>query len=108
MSPLNLFLGQKIRVQYSEGRIVATPGALDVLQKASVQAASLLARHQSGDFGDLDPSDKELNLEAIAHEGGDKQQRVMSVYKIGTETETIWIITEKDRSVTTLLLPSEY
>lgn len=67
-----------------------------------------LRRHQSGDWGEVCKDDAQLNDESIAYEGDmEKQQRVMSVYKT-SKNETLWIITEWDRSVTTILLPSEY
>jgi len=67
-----------------------------------------LKRHQSGDWGDLCDEDKKANEEAISHEGEpEKQQRVFSAYKTSAG-EKIWVITEWDRSVTTLLLPEEY
>ncbi len=93
--------------KFQLGKTVSTPGALDVLSKANISAVSLLAKHQSGDFGDLEAEDKELNEQAIKYEGDpEKQQRVFSSYKIGHET--IYIITEWDRSVTTLLRSCEY
>ncbi len=91
--------------KFSLGKTLLTPGALDVLQKGNISPATLLKRHQSGDWGDLCKEDREMNDSAIQNEE-ENRQRVMSVYKVGTET--IWIITEWDRSVTTLLLPSEY
>ena len=93
--------------KFKLGKIVATPGALELLQKSNIRPASLLHRHQSGDWGDLYEHDKEMNNQAIQNEGNpDKQQRVMSAYKIGKET--IWIISEWNREITTLLLPSDY
>ena len=93
--------------KFQSGKIVATPRALEALQKAGIEPSSLLARHQSGDWGDLCDEDKQQNNFAIQDEGNpEKQQRVFSSYKIGTET--IYIITEWDRSVTTLLRPCDY
>ena len=94
--------------KFQLGKIVATPAALEVLQKANVRPASLLHRHQSGeDWGNICEEDKQQNNIAISNEGNpDKQQRVLSSYKIGKDT--IWIITEHDRSVSTLLCPSDY
>lgn len=62
----------------------------------------LLSRHVRGDWGKIPPEDQGLNEEALASGG-----RLMSVYPLRTG-ETIWIITEWDRSVTTLLLPEDY
>ena len=90
------------------GKIVITQGALGALSKSEQLPDPFLKRHVAGDWGDICEEDTTLNNEAITHEGDiDKQQRVMSVYKT-SKNETIWIITEWDRSVTTLLLPSEY
>jgi len=80
----------------------ARPGALLALIEAQVSESSLIERHLSGDFGELGPEDQEHNRRAIT-EGG----RVMSSYPIDTRTK-VWVITEADRSVTTVLLPDEY
>ncbi len=90
------------------GKTVITPGAIDALSKSNQLPDSFLKKHQKGDWGETCQEDAQLNNEAIAHEGDiGKQQRVMSVYKT-SRNETIWVITEWDRSVTTILLPSEY
>ena len=86
----------------SLGQLVATPGALDALKEAGVEPARLLARHQQGDWGDLGTEDKHLN-DAAVKEG----DRILSAYILPTGVK-VWIITEWDRSVTTLLLPNEY
>jgi hypothetical protein len=68
---------------------------------------ALLRRHIAGDWGDVCPEDKARNDEAIAHEGDpDNQQRVLSAYEL--HGRKVWVITEWDRSETTVLLPSEY
>ena len=83
------------------GQVVATPAALAFLDAHPVDVAVLLARHQSGDCGDLDEDDILANLSAIV-----VGERVFSSYNVGSQK--IWIITESDRSVTTVLLPQEY
>jgi hypothetical protein len=83
------------------GRVVATPGALKVLAQAGKDPAHYLVRHASGDWGDLDNHDRRENKHSLEH-----GWRIVSSYPVG-ET-TIWIITEADRSVTTVLLPEEY
>jgi len=83
------------------GRTVATPGALQVLCKYEVSPLSLLVRHQSGDWGELCPDDKAANERALT-EGS----RVFSAYPLGEER--LWVITESDRSSTSILLPEEY
>jgi hypothetical protein len=94
--------------RFSLGEVVATPGALEALQAAGQDAAHFLTLHQSGAWGDIDREDCQLNDSAIAHEGDlDQQQRVLSAYQTALH-KRIWIITEWDRSVTTILLPDEY
>ena len=82
------------------GRIVATPGALDVLTNEEMLRA--IIRHQSGDWGELTAEDCEANDEAVVH-----STRVLSAYR-SAKGITFWLITEADRSVTTVLLPEEY
>ena len=84
------------------GHIVATPGALEALRDADISSAHLLMRHVSGDWGSVSRSDAKANDAALIH--GD---RVLSSYVLSTGV-TIWIITEADRSATTLLLPEDY
>jgi hypothetical protein len=84
------------------GRFVATPGALTALYEAKTLPAHLLDRHAAGDWGDVDGEDAAENRLSIAH-----GFRILSSYEL-TTGETIWIITEADRSATTLLLPREY
>lgn len=83
------------------GQIVATPGALDLLDRHAINASELLMRHQSGDWGVISAEDAQENDLSVV-EGF----RILSSYPIGSER--IWIITEADRSSTTLLLPEEY
>lgn len=87
------------------GRIVATPGALEALAQSGQTPAEFLVRHQKGDWGDLSDVDKFANDGAII----DKKNphRVLSAYHTKNGVK-IWIITEWDRSVTTILLPTEY
>lgn len=90
------------------GRIVATQGALAALREARQDADHFIALHASGAWGDLQKADKCANDAAIAYEGDPERQfRVLSSYSTRTN-KIIWIITEADRSVTTLLLPEEY
>jgi hypothetical protein len=84
------------------GQIVSTPGALDALAKAGQNGAALIERHRHGDWGEVDEGDRALNDRALID--GD---RVLSAYRLNDGTK-VWIITESDRSVTTLLLPDEY
>ncbi len=84
------------------GRIVASPGALAVLQKAGQEPGEFLARHVSRDWGDVSSLDREENNYGLQHE-----LRLLSVYRTNAG-DKLWIITEGDRSATTLLLPEEY
>jgi len=94
-----------VKPTFSLGQIVATPGALDALQAANVNLFALLARHAVGDWGAVSPADARENDLAV------KQGfRVFSAYPLTPpEPEpVVWIITEADRSATTLLLPEDY
>lgn len=84
------------------GQIVATPGALQALAKASQTPFALLRRHQSGDWGDVPPEDKQENDFSVQ-----QGLRILSAYTLNTGVK-LWLITEADRSYSTLLLPSEY
>jgi len=87
---------------FSTGQIVATPGALRLLEQQGIAPMLLVARHVRGDWGSLDPDDAALNVEAVR-----LGSRILSSYSSG-DGDRVWIITEWDRSVTTLLLPEEY
>jgi hypothetical protein len=84
------------------GRVVATPGALRMLEEAGISPASLLSRHVNGDWGDLDEHDRKEN--EFSQKNG---LRILSSYTLSNGAK-IWVITEADRSSTCLLLPSEY
>jgi hypothetical protein len=83
------------------GRVVATPGALQLLEEVGEDPLPYLARHASGDWGELDSQDRRENERSLKN-----GWRVLSSYPVGEKT--LWIITEADRSVTTILLPEEY
>ena len=109
LSPKDIFL-EKLAEHSSDeelprfplGQVVATPGALSVLASLNVSPWTLLARHVRGDWGELDDHDWRENERALTEEA-----RLLSVYTLAGETR-IWIITEADRSATTLLLPQDY
>lgn len=90
------------RPLFDLGQVVATPGALSALEEAVQAPVGLLARHITGDWGDLVDEDREANDQAL-REGS----RLLSAYHLATGVK-VWVITEWDRSVTTLLLPDEY
>lgn len=84
------------------GETVMTPGALAALVDSATLPGDLLLRHVAGDWGDVSDHDRKVNDEALRD--GD---RLLSSYKT-KPGEKIWVITEADRSVTTVLLPDEY
>ncbi|WGJ91264.1 type I restriction endonuclease subunit M [Achromobacter mucicolens] len=88
---------------FRNGNIVATPGALELLRQLEVSALGYLFRHMNGDWGDLDAEDKQANQAALIY-----GSRIFSSYALPDGKSKLWIITEADRSVTTLLLPDEY
>lgn len=93
---------QNTTARFALGQIVATPGALDALSQAGQTPLEFLRRHITGDWGEVcaeDAAENELSL----REGF----RLLSAYRTSKGVK-FWLITESDRSVTTLLLPSEY
>ena len=84
------------------GDMVATPAALDALSRVGIAPDQLLARHVRGDWGDLDAHDRQMNDLALS-----AGERLLSSFSLPDATD-IWIITEADRSATTLLLPGDY
>ena len=88
--------------KFSLGQIVGTPGALEALDRASQKPEFFLTKHARGDWGLMCAVDKQLNEESLKEEG-----RIHSAYKT-LKGEDIWIITEADRSTTTILLPDDY
>lgn len=95
MSPPNIPMGL-----FQLGNIVATANALRVLTHPDMIAG--LRRHQAGDWGNLTDADKAENNTAMV-EGS----RILSSYHSANGTR-FWIITEADRSATTVLLPEDY
>lgn len=87
---------------FPAGQMVATPGALALLEQAHKTPFEFLSRHLRGDWGDLCEDDK-IENELSLKEGF----RLMSSYPV-SDKEKLWIITEAGGSTTTLLLPSEY
>ncbi len=86
--------------KFSLGQIVATPNALSQIPNNEILTA--LFRHVRGDWGELDPEDRSSNERALKGEG-----RLFSAY-LSAQNVKFWIITEWDRSVTTILLPEDY
>lgn len=93
---------------FHPGQILATPGAIDAT--GNLFRIACLQRHLSGDWGGIDKEDWATNDEAVQ-----LGNRILSAYAIdpakpskGWGDNTLWIITEADRSTTTFLLPDEY
>ncbi len=86
------------------GRVVATPGALELLAATETNPAELLERHVSGDWGEVPPEDARENARSLKY-----GWRVMSSYPVGENVGAkVWILTEADRSSTCILLPEDY
>ena len=105
---MNALTSQSAKPLFSLGVIVSTPGALAATTHE--QRLACLFRHRSGDWGCCDDEDKGTNDDAVT-----SGNRVLSAYPIDAEKQckgygdnTLWVITEADRSVTTFLLPNEY
>ncbi len=90
-------------MKFQLGRVVATPGAMALLEKQGVHPGTLLERHGTGDWGDLGKEDKCLNDQAITSEN-----RILSMYHVPDQHHRVYVITEWDRSSTCILLPQEY
>lgn len=84
------------------GQIVATPGALEAMNLSGDNAAVFLSRHVTGDWGVVSADDAAENDFSVK-----RALRILSAYKLSTGIK-IWVITEADRSATTILLPDEY
>lgn len=88
--------------RFGLGACCITGGARSVLLRHDVNFLTLIARHARGDWGDVDDEDAETNQRAVMFGG-----RLFSVYDV-SPTDRIYVITEADRSRTTMLLPNEY
>jgi lipocalin len=101
-SPLARALRQP---KFPPGQILATPGALAALEMAGCPVATLLARHYTGDWGDVPPEDARMNDAAVECGG-----RLLSSYALTSDVR-IWVIStnyEGPENSTSVLLPSEY
>ncbi|MFL9669758.1 hypothetical protein WIX39_022635 [Variovorax sp. AB1(2024)] len=85
------------------GKVVATKGAIGAFDDSGENPVTYITRHAKGDWGVVDQEDSEANDAAV--KGG---MRVLSAYVLPRTNVKVWIITEWDRSVTTVLLPDEY
>ncbi|MFM0072607.1 plasmid related protein [Paraburkholderia sediminicola] len=80
-----------------------TPGARELMHRTGTHPFQLLLRHQRGDWGVLDAEDRAANERAVILGG-----RLLSAYEVGPGKEKLWVISEWDRSATTILRPDEY
>ena len=92
----------KLPLPFPLGEIALTEGAVAALQSTRQSPEQLLARHIFGDWGELGEDDWERNNHALVN-----ALRLLASYRLRDKT-TVWVITEWDRSSTTVLLPSEY
>ena len=86
---------------FETGNLYVTVGVNALISDDRVGLLEIVARHMNCDWGDVCEEDKQSNNEALLHD-----DRLLSSYQLNNET--VWIITEADRSATTILLPSEY
>jgi len=88
--------------RFPTGTIIATQRAGDALVQAGIAGLQLVDRHVRGDWGDISPEGREENDRARRGAG-----RIISSYTLSTGVR-LWVLTEGDRSATTILLPEEY
>lgn len=93
--------------KFQVGRLLATPGAMEALEKAGQSIHEFLARHIQGDWGCVCPDDAAANDESV-RDGS----RILSAYRLTTDVK-IWLLTEAadnhgQRAATTALLPEEF
>jgi len=88
------------------GQCRATFAAMQALKENDTHSIVILKRHECGDWGDLTDEDRQLNETAIQPDP-EKCSRILSHYRL-EDGQRLYVITEWDRSETTILLPSEY
>jgi hypothetical protein len=89
-------------LKFPLGNLFITPGAAAALERSGQTPLSFLSRHAAGDWGDVDADDWRANDQSLTD-----GTRLVSAYRT-IRGEKLWVITECDRSATTLLLPDEY
>jgi hypothetical protein len=97
-----LSTGRCLKLKFSLGQVASTPGAIAALQESGEEPTPYLQRHNGGDWGELDEHDERENELSLQ-----RGFRLLSAYTLRSGVK-IWIITEADRSSTTILLPCEY
>ena len=88
-------------IQFSTGQVVATPGALRLLAQHGISPHQLVSRHVRCDYGSVPAEDAAANNDALIHGG-----RVLSSFPVGGGH--VWVITEWDHALTSLILPTDY
>ena len=89
-------------IRFPLGRLFLTQGAIEALEDAGQQPQEFINRHAQLEQGELCDDDHRENIYSV-----DKPLRIFSAFKT-VRGEKLWVITEADRSATTILLPSEY
>jgi hypothetical protein len=89
-------------IRFELGRMFLTHGAIEALEDAGQSAQEFISRHARLEKGELSNADHKENLFSV-----DKPLRIFTAFKTAQNVK-LWIITEADRSATTILLPSEY
>lgn len=87
---------------FSFGIVGMTAGVQSLVQSGELEPLEYLVRHLQGDWGDISDEDRQRNADALVH-----GNRVLSSYQL-PGGQCLWILTEADRSITTLLMPEEY
>jgi hypothetical protein len=100
--PATIGVLERKRNKLELGSVFVTPKASQALQEAGQSPDEFLARHESGDWGEVGAAECKENELSLC-----KGFRVFSIYPLANG-ETIWVITQPDRSATTALLPEEY
>ena len=91
-----------MEIRSHPGQLLITPGAAQAIAASGDSILFFLARHLSGDWGELDDHDRRENELSLQH-----GWRILSAYRLSNGTR-FWVMTEADRSATTFLLPEEY
>ena len=89
------------QVKFQLGQLLITPEAMTLLEESGVSIFTLLGRHLSGDWGDVCPEDAKLNDDALRY-----GNRLLSVYHV--DKQKLYLISEADRSASTILLAEQY
>jgi hypothetical protein len=88
---------------FEAGSTYITHEAVTVTKKFNIHPMVLIARHVSGDWNGMSEENQQANIHAVEHGEG----RIFSSYELPDDSK-IWVVTESDRSKTTILLPEEY